>query len=451
MYTDLVAEPYFFAFLFAFLVPPIIALFVTIRPLRRLLGMTILASVALPLLLSTMAIALAVFSLLTVDLLSRSKSFNTFIFGSEFSRFQDDLRSVALSELDAQFGPFNYFGLMERPCLLDYYSEQKLGFLPNVLLGGVQKIACYSHWKVGDNKSNKTKNLVRDLLNEDLLSVRSDLGVSNLTEINLLKLPKLVTVDLTNACMANAVYNIEVVFNGEVTPLAIVDHYNFEEINPNEPSISLNSESLLGYSCRKHCFTRRLSFDLSSITTPLNYAEFAERHFSDNYTDKTNIIDTEEDRATERVLQFYNRQVKELLASEKFQNWLYSRNLQTERQLQEMLTRSESNFEEISEGASRTWIERSWEHPVLFDGFDLREAFRPEWQIASSMFVSENSYSSLFFRDDEILYPTENKSFMEEITENCSALSPADDDDESSTDDDDEKPEIEVLPPLEFD
>lgn len=420
MNLDLASDPYFGVFVFFIVVPSTLLLFFLISPLRRLLAGVFLAVVALPLVLITLAIGLVICFLLTADLLMRSKSINSLIFGSDFSLFEEALRSTTLSNLEAQFGPFNYVGLMENPCLLDYYSEQELGHIPNMLLGGVQKIACYSDWKVGDSASKRTKNSIKDLLNADLNSVRADLSLDDLSEVTLLEVPKLVTVDSNNECIAHAVYKAQILLNGVATRVSITDHYNFEEIDSNNSIGFWDSNSLLGYSCRNPCFTRRLSLDLSSITTPLRYSEFSKRYFSDD-ADKNNVTEPG-GRAEELFFAYRNKQEKELLASKQFQNWLYSRNEQTEDNLLEVLSKTEIDFEAISEGTSHRWIERTWEHPYLFDGYDIREMVRPRWESSLSTITSENKSSSLFLRDDAIYYLTNNQLAMDAIIKNCTAM-----------------------------
>lgn len=424
MNLDLVSDPFFGALLFFVFVPTTLAFFWAVKPLRKLLEGVLFAGVALPLVLSSFAFLLVICFLLTADLVLRSKSVTSLIFGSEFSRFEEILRSTNLANLEAQFGPFDYFALLENPCLLDYYSEEKLGHIPNMLIGGVQKIACYKEWsgrvEPGDSDSKRTKNSIEYLLNANLNSGRSDLSLDDLSEVTLLKVPKLVTVDVNNECIARAVYNTEIVLNGATTKVSITDHYNFEKVKPDNVIIPWGSNNLTGYGCHDHCYTRRLSLDLSSITTPLRYSEFAKSYFSAG-ADKSNVSDTKVDRAEELFLASRKKQEKELLASEPFQNWLYLRNEYTEDDLRELLAKTEIDFETISEGTNRKWIERNWEHPFLFDGYDLREWLRPEWERSLSTIASDNKSSSLFLRDDVIYYLTNKKLAMDEIIRNCSA------------------------------
>lgn len=419
MNFDLISDPFVSALTFFVLVPPILAVILMVGPLRRLLQGVFLGALALPLILSAVSIVVVILFMLTADLIFKSKSVETLIFGSDFSHFQDELTSNTVASLDAQFGPFNYFGLLENPCVLDYYAEQELSQISNLLLGGFHKVACYSDWKIGNHQIENSKHLIEDLLNENLSSVRSDLSVDVLSERTLLDLPKLVTVNKKNGCTANAVYNVKTVLNGKLIGISITDYYNFEQMDYLQPKRFAASGGISKYSCQNHCFTRRLNLDLSNVTTPLRYSQFAESHFSDDVVDKSNVAVTEEDR---RLFYMANmKQKKDLLASERFQKWLYSRDKQAEVNLPELLAQSEIDFERISEGTSRTWIERTWEHPYLFGGEVYYKLFRPEWESNQSTFdVRIKSSSALFFRDDEIYFLTKNKALIDEVKQNCS-------------------------------
>lgn len=406
MNFDLISDPFVSALIFFVLVPPILAVVLMVGPLRRLLQGLFLGALALPLILSAVSIVVVILFMLTADLIFKSKSVETLIFGSDFSHFQDELTSNTVASLDAQFGPFNYFGLLENPCVLDYYAEQELSQISNLLLGGFHKVACYSDWKIGTHQIENNKHLIEDLLNENLLSVRSDLSVDVFSERTLLELPKLVTVDKKNGCTANAVYNVKAVLNGKLIGISITDYYNFKQIDYLQPKRFAASGGISKYSCQNHCFTRRLNLDLSNVTTPLRYSQFAESHFSDDVVDKSNVAMKKE---------------KDLLASEGFQKWLYSRDKQAEVNLPELLAQSEIDFERISEGTSRTWIERTWEHPDLFGAEALYRLFRPEWESNQSTFDARiKSSSALFFRDDEIYFLTKNKALIDEVKQNCS-------------------------------
>ena len=421
MDLGLAVDPFFGVLAFFVVVPSVLAVAFAIGPLRRLLTGVFLSVVALPLVLSALAMGLMICFLLTADFFLRSKSITSIVFGSDFYRFEEVLRSTPLANLEAQFGPFDYFDLMESPCLLDYYSEQALGQIPNLLLGGIHKLACYSDWKVGNDASDRTKKLIKDLLNEDLLSARDESSLKDLEEVTLLEIPKLVVVDRNNACIARAVYNTEIVLNGATTKVSVTDHYNFEEVNPDISISFWDADRLQGYSCRNNCFTRQLDLDLSNITTPLRYSEFTKRYFSDD-VNEINDTEKEGDRATELYFSSLKKQEKELLASEQFQKWFYLRNEQTDGNLQKALAKSEMDFESIFEGTSHKWVERTWEHPSLFEGYDFRFMFRPEWERSLRTHNSENKNSTLFLRDNAIYYLMNNKVLMDGVVQNCASM-----------------------------
>ncbi|MDA9823240.1 hypothetical protein N9C56_12165 [Paracoccaceae bacterium] len=161
MLTDLISEPYFIFLLLFIFAPPIVAALLIVKPLRKLLDGVLLVSVVVPLIVTSVAFIFAICVLLSLDVFFKFKSVEKLLFGSEFSRFQDDFHNVPFNNLEEQFGPFSYYGLMENPCFLDRYSEETLGTVTNVLLGGVQKIACYAEWKSTDDQNSQLAKLIK--------------------------------------------------------------------------------------------------------------------------------------------------------------------------------------------------------------------------------------------------------------------------------------------------
>ena len=421
MSFDFISDPFVGVLVFCYIVvPPILAVFLVIRPLRLLLEGVAFISVVMPLVLGAVATGLFIIFVLAADVILKSKSVQEIVFNSEFSSFQDNLRNIPFSQIDAQFGPFSYLGLIENPCLLDYYTEKEFSFISNMLLGGFQKLACYSDWRKSHDEKNNTEVLIEKFLNEDLQIVREDLRVDNLFDSTLLELPKLVKVDSPNACTANARYNLKIMFNGEVTDISIIDHYNFEEIDPTMAGSYWNSLSISYYPCNTHCFTRRISIDLSNITTPLQYSEFAESYFSAGPADEISRSNKNNDRATEFSSATRSELEEELIGSKKFQKWFYSKNKVTKEDLLEVLSKTEDDFEEIAKGRNRRWSKRNWERPLLFEEFNFRDFLRPKWENAS--FASRGNKAVLFLEDDNIYFRSKDKYLIDKINQHCSAI-----------------------------
>jgi hypothetical protein len=287
--TDLISEPYFIFLLFFIFAPPVVAALLIVKPLRKLLDGVILVSLVVPLTVTFVVVPLLAFCFsLSADTFFKFKSVKKLLFGSEFSRFQDDFHNVPFNNLEEQFGPFSYNGLRENPCFLDRYSEETLGTVHNALLGGGQKIACYAEWKSTDDQNSQLAKLIEKSLNENFSLIRNDLLLESLDKLSLLEIPKMITTrkgftrGTDKDCYAKVKYNVETFFHGTPIGISITDYYDFSQINANEVTLSWDASKLQGRSCNSHCFTRKFNIDFSEITTPLDYYEFARQYFDQN-------------------------------------------------------------------------------------------------------------------------------------------------------------------------
>jgi hypothetical protein len=414
--ADFISEPYGLFLLLFISAPPIVAALLIVKPLRKILDGVLLVSVVVPLIVTSVALIFAICALLSSDIFFKLKSVEKLLFGSEFSRFQDDFHNVPFDNLEEQFGPFSYYGLMENPCFLDRYSEETLGTATNVLLGGVQKIACYAEWKSTDDQNSQLAKLIKKTLNENILLIRNDLFLESLDELSLLEIPKITTTRTDEHCYATAKYNVETLFQGKPIGISITDYYDFTKINPNEIIMFWDRTELQGRSCNSHCFTRQFNIDFSKLTTQLDFYEFAKQYF-DQHAEKKDILSDDPDvvRAHELTASVLKRQHKELADSYSFQQWLYSTDKLSEERLSKMLRKAERDFVTISKLEQRSWANSSdWSHPYLFETKGLG------WNV-SSQWESPTRGSSFSLKDDNILFLFENKSLMDEIAKNCTA------------------------------
>ncbi|MDC1437644.1 hypothetical protein N8208_01995 [Planktomarina temperata] len=415
MLTDFISEPYgFFLLLFIF-APPIVAALFVVKPLRKLLEGVLLVSVVVPLILTSVAFILAICILLSLDVIFKFKSVESLLFGSEFSRFQDDFHNVPFNNLEEQFGPFSYYRLMENPCFLDRYSEETLGTVTNVLLGGVQKVACYAEWKSKDDQNSQLAKLIKKTLNENILLIRNDFFLDSLDELSLLEIPKLTTTRTDEHCYATAKYKVETLFQGKPIVISITDYYDFTTINPNETIMFWDRTELQGRSCNSHCFTRQFNIDFSKLTTQLDFYEFAKQYF-DQHSEKKDILSDDPNvvRVHELTTRTLKRQHKQLADSYSFQQWLYSTDKLSEETLSKMLRKAERDFVNISKLEQRSWADSSyWSHPYLFEteGFGWNQSF--QWE-------RPTRGSSFYLKDDKIFYSPVNSILMDEIAKNCS-------------------------------